>query len=728
MRARSRVNLAAYLWGALGVAGSVVLTLAGTRLLGPRAGGQQLLGPGPVRWWFQTQLVSGTVGTEVIFYAGVAALVIAWVGLGFQLRRPGALGMRTLVVIGALWCLPLALGPPLFSRDVYSYIAQGTLLHLGHNPYQVTPLTLSHLGQQHILNAVSHTWLRTTAPYGPLFLLVVGWLVAAAGYKLVLAAILVRLLAILGVALLIAALPPLARRVGGDPRRAVWLIALSPLVLFQLVSPGHNDILMAGVMAVGVAAALRWPLLGIAICALAATIKVPAAAGAAFIAVAWAWNTQGNWNRARVLAQSAIVFAAVLAVISVGTGVGVSWVSGGLFSTPGKVHLAITPATALGYTTATLLRDAGVGVGGHTLAAIFARVDVRPHRRVRALAALSLAEPHARALPRRAACGGCRFRPGSLALVPLLGSRTARRMPQGAAMACDPGSAGGRRRSGGTQRDPAAFDWSGAVCSRRVRDDRDLCCRIRAQAAPCTARRRPAYRGRGGVARAVGIANGPRHEQRDRHRHNGDGRDRPRPRPAKDRRLRPWWPAGDRRVGDAAVVAIPALLAGAVCLVDITARSLGFDESATASIVSEHGAALSHAISHDGGNMAGYYVLMHALVSVFGRGMLVLRLPSAIAIAVAVAVTGLLGLRLFGRRAALVAGLLTAVSVSLVFWGQGARSYALLVAFSCASFLAFVALVQPRDDVAGGGDPKALAASRSSLGSRTSSSPRSRST
>jgi hypothetical protein len=33
------------------------------------------------------------------------------------------------------------------------------------------------------------------------------------------------------------------------------------------------------------------------------------------------------------------------------------------------------------------------------------------------------------------------------------------------------------------------------------------------------------------------------------------------------------------------------------------------------------------------------------------------------------------------------------VSVSLVFWGQGARSYALLVAFSCASFLSFVALV-----------------------------------
>jgi hypothetical protein len=362
------------LWGALGFAGSILLTLAGTHLLGPPAGGAQSIGSGPVHWWFEPNLGSGTVDTELVFYAGVAALVVAWLGLGWALRRPNGPRMRTLLIIGALWCLPLALGPPLFSRDVYSYIAQGTLLHLGHNPYRVTPLALEHLGQQHILNAVSHTWLKTTAPYGPLFLLVVGWLMAAVGYKLVLGAILVRLLAILGVALLAAALPPLARRVGGDPRRAVWLIALSPLVLFQLVSPGHNDILMAGMMAVGVAAALRWPLLGVAICALAATIKVPAAAGAAFIAVAWAWDTEGTWNRARILAESAVVVVAVLAVVSLATGVGASWISGGLFSTPGRVHLAITPATSLGYTTATLLRDAGVGIGGHTLAEIFARI------------------------------------------------------------------------------------------------------------------------------------------------------------------------------------------------------------------------------------------------------------------------------------------------------------------------------------------------------------------
>jgi mannosyltransferase len=135
------------------------------------------------------------------------------------------------------------------------------------------------------------------------------------------------------------------------------------------------------------------------------------------------------------------------------------------------------------------------------------------------------------------------------------------------------------------------------------------------------------------------------------------------------------------------------LLALVLCLIGITARSLGFDESATATIVAQHGAALRHGIAHDGGNMSGYYVLLHVLVVIFGRGLLVLRLPSALAVAFATAVTGLLALRLFDRRAALVAGLLTALSVSLVFWGQSARSYALVVAFASASMLAFVALV-----------------------------------
>src|SRR5918912_3965870 len=126
--ARSRAVLIAWLWGALGLVGSTVLTLAGTRLAGPVVLTKK--GARPELWGFAPKLVSGHSATEALFYVGVAALVAAWVALGWQVSRSGAPSLRALLVIGALWCVPLALGAPLFSRDVYSYLAQGTILHL----------------------------------------------------------------------------------------------------------------------------------------------------------------------------------------------------------------------------------------------------------------------------------------------------------------------------------------------------------------------------------------------------------------------------------------------------------------------------------------------------------------------------------------------------------------------------------------------------------------------
>jgi mannosyltransferase len=145
-----------------------------------------------------------------------------------------------------------------------------------------------------------------------------------------------------------------------------------------------------------------------------------------------------------------------------------------------------------------------------------------------------------------------------------------------------------------------------------------------------------------------------------------------------------------------ALLAGPALLAAGLCLIQITGRSLGFDESATVAIAGQHGSALWSAIAHDGGNMSGYYVLMHVLISVFGSELLVLRLPSAFGAGVAVALVEVLALRLFDRRAALIAGMLSAVSLSLVFWGQSARSYALLVALVTGSFLAFASILDTK--------------------------------
>ncbi len=153
-------------------------------------------------------------------------------------------------------------------------------------------------------------------------------------------------------------------------------------------------------------------------------------------------------------------------------------------------------------------------------------------------------------------------------------------------------------------------------------------------------------------------------------------------------------PVRPSRRFDVLVVGAPAALAAALCVIQITGRSLGFDEAATVAIAARHGAALSSAIAHDGGNMSGYYVLLHVLVGLFGNGVLVLRLPSLVGAAAAAGLTSVFALRLFDRRVALAAGILTAVSLPLVFWGQSARSYALLVALGAASFVAFAALLE----------------------------------
>jgi mannosyltransferase len=149
----------------------------------------------------------------------------------------------------------------------------------------------------------------------------------------------------------------------------------------------------------------------------------------------------------------------------------------------------------------------------------------------------------------------------------------------------------------------------------------------------------------------------------------------------------------------------PPVLAAALSLYELTGRSLGFDEGATVAIASQHGSALWSAIAHDGGNMAGYYLVIHALIGLFGNGLLVLRLPSALALVATVALIGMIARRLFDSLVGAVAGVLAAVSLPVVYWAQTARGYAPMVAFVCAGVLAFIALTDPREGDAPGRRP-----------------------
>ncbi len=169
--------------------------------------------------------------------------------------------------------------------------------------------------------------------------------------------------------------PRIARSLGTDRGTAVWLAIACPLVTLSLIAAGHNDALMIGLLAAGVSMALRGnPLAGVAVCALAATIKVPALVGAVFITVAWARAEGDRSAQIRFVAACAAIVVVVLGVVTLASGVGLGWLSTSLFSTPAKVRLAITPATAVGYTVAKLLGLVSIHVDAHSLESAFGAV------------------------------------------------------------------------------------------------------------------------------------------------------------------------------------------------------------------------------------------------------------------------------------------------------------------------------------------------------------------
>ncbi|MGW2748245.1 polyprenol phosphomannose-dependent alpha 1,6 mannosyltransferase MptB [Streptomyces sp. NPDC001450] len=249
-----------------------VLGLAGTAFL---ALGGETSGALPVRDLLAPASARAALGLVGVYF-GVVLLIAAWVLLGRLVRGPQPPTQRALLVVLAVWAAPLLLAPPLFSRDVYSYLAQGAMVDAHMDVYAQGPARLG----GPLADEVAPVWQHTAAPYGPAFLWLASALSGLTRGELPAGLIGMRLVAVLGVALMAAALPRLARHSGADPAAALWLGALNPLVLLHLVAGAHNDALMLGLLGLGLVAARgRWPVLGAVLVTLAALVKAPAALG-----------------------------------------------------------------------------------------------------------------------------------------------------------------------------------------------------------------------------------------------------------------------------------------------------------------------------------------------------------------------------------------------------------------------------------------------------------------
>ena len=271
----------------------------------------------------------GLVLSSVLLWVGVALMLIAWLWLARRVLARDA-SEYTMVATTGFWLAPLLLSVPVFSRDTYSYLAQGALLRDGLDPYAVGPIE----NPNPLLDNVSPIWTITTAPYGPAFIMIARLVTTLVGNHVIAGTMLLRLCMLPGLALLIWATPRLARHLSADVPIALWICVLNPLVIIHLMGGVHNEMLMVGLMTAGIALTFeRHHVAGITLVAVAVAVK--ATAGIALPFLVWVWMRHLRERRgyrplpafAAAGGASVLIFVAVFAVLSGAAGVGLGWLT-----------------------------------------------------------------------------------------------------------------------------------------------------------------------------------------------------------------------------------------------------------------------------------------------------------------------------------------------------------------------------------------------------------------
>jgi hypothetical protein len=136
---------------------------------------------------------------------------------------------------------------PFDSMDICTYINIGQLQsHYGLNPYNST---VAQIAQWQHDPMFKYVWINNPSPYGPLFTLLESWIVALGHGNYVLTIFLFKALNALGHVLTTMAIYAAARKLYpcslSVASTSAYLYGFSPMVLFQGVTNGHNDEVMA---------------------------------------------------------------------------------------------------------------------------------------------------------------------------------------------------------------------------------------------------------------------------------------------------------------------------------------------------------------------------------------------------------------------------------------------------------------------------------------------------
>ncbi|MBK4140973.1 alpha 1,6 mannopyranosyltransferase [Corynebacterium macginleyi] len=334
--------------------------------------------------------------SSALVMVGVGLLVTAWIFLApfvgtplRQARRGEAasaryrrlVSPRQLWITWAGWIIPLILTAPLFTQDIYSYLANGSIVAQGMDPYSAGPVQL--LGADNELaRSVPFIWANSPSPYGPVALGLAGVVSIITGNSIILGVIAHRLLSIVGIIVAGWAITQLARRCRVSPASALWLGILNPLTILHLVGGIHNESLMLGLSLLGMELGLRgidklghdkkgaYLLLFTAgfFLSCAGMVKVTGFIGLGFTGMAYARHLHVQAQVARwkavltAIAVQGLVLVVTIAVISVITGINLGWVTGQGGAATIRSWLSLSTAIGVG----TGFLGMFLGLGDHT--------------------------------------------------------------------------------------------------------------------------------------------------------------------------------------------------------------------------------------------------------------------------------------------------------------------------------------------------------------------------
>ncbi len=267
-------------------------------------------GGGPFRWLAELVGLDAVHGNALAL-VGLAAIAFAAASFILVLREcwRGTIAPGVVLWLAVAYHLALLFLPLLFSRDVYSYASYGRIAAVySANPYVATPADFPH---DALAGLIGPKWFDTPSVYGPLWVQVSS-LVARTVDDVAAFIVAFRAIAIAASLATLVVVARLVRRVRPDREAfALAILGVNPLVLFQSVASGHNDLLVALSIAVAVAFAFSGrELLGTAALALGTLIKATAAVPLLLFVIA-VTVSRPRGERGRVLASQLAVVGAL---------------------------------------------------------------------------------------------------------------------------------------------------------------------------------------------------------------------------------------------------------------------------------------------------------------------------------------------------------------------------------------------------------------------------------